>query len=141
MKRKASARWEGGLKDGKGVVSTASGVLSSAKYSFTTRFEDSPGTNPEELVGAAEAGCFSMALSHQIEQAGMKPESIETTATVTLEKVTEGFQVTQVHLDVVARVPNADAAAFEKAADTARAGCPISKLLNTKITMDVKLNP
>ncbi len=139
MNRKASAVWQGGLKDGRGTVSTESGVLSDAAYSFRTRFENEKGTNPEELVGAAHAGCFSMALSAQLGEAGLKPERIETAAAVTLEKVADGFAVTAVHLDVNATVPGADEAKFQAAANKAKEGCPISKLLNTKITMQARL--
>jgi osmotically inducible protein OsmC len=139
MIRKASAEWRGGLKDGKGTVSTESGVLASAAYSFGTRFENAKGTNPEELIAAAHAGCFSMALSGQLGSAGITPESIKTTASVTLEKVGEGFSVTSSHLEVIARIPGVNPAAFEKAANEAKAGCPISKLLNAKITMEAKL--
>lgn len=139
MKRKASAVWRGGLKDGKGTISTQSGVLSDTQYSFSTRFEEGIGTNPEELIGAAHAGCFSMALSGQLGNAGMVAESINTTATVTLDKTEAGFTVTEVHLEVTARIPGADQTAFETAANNAKAGCPISRLLNAKITMDAKL--
>lgn len=139
MIRKGSAEWRGGLKDGKGTVSTDSGALSNAQYSFGTRFENGTGTNPEELIAAAHAGCFSMALSAQLGAAGITPESVRTTAAVTLEKVGDGFSVTASHLDVIARIPGGDRAAFQKAADQAKAGCPISKLLNAKITMDAKL--
>lgn len=139
MKRKASAVWKGGLKDGKGAISTDSGVLADTQYSFGTRFEDGKGTNPEELIAAAHAGCFSMALSGQLGTAGMTAEQISTSATVTLEKTDAGFTVTTVHLDVTARIPGADSAAFETAANNAKAGCPISRLLNAKITMDAKL--
>ena len=139
MKRKASARWQGALQDGKGTISTASGTLSDAQYSFSTRFENGTGTNPEELIAAAHAGCFSMALSGQLGKADMKPESIETTATVTLEKTDAGFTITEVHLDVTARVPGATEEAFKTAADNAKIGCPISRLLMTKITMDARL--
>lgn len=139
MQRTGSAHWQGGLKDGKGTVSTASGVLSNAQYSFGTRFENGAGTNPEELLGAAHAGCFSMALSAQLDGAGMKAESIDTVATVTLEKVEGGFGITVVHLDLTAKIPNADKAKFEAAANAAKAGCPVSKLFNTKITLDAKL--
>ncbi|MFL6211084.1 MAG: OsmC family protein [Pyrinomonadaceae bacterium] len=139
MKRKASAVWQGGLKDGKGTISTDSGVLSSTQYSFSTRFEDGIGTNPEELIAAAHAGCFSMALSGQLGNAGMTAESINTTATVTLEKTDAGFTITKVHLDVTARIPGAEQAAFETAANNAKAGCPISRLLKAEITMDAKL--
>jgi len=139
MKRKASAVWKGGLKDGKGAISTDSGVLSDTQYSFSTRFEDGIGTNPEELIGAAHAGCFSMALSGQLGNAGMTAESINTTATVTLEKTDAGFTVTEVHLDVTAKIPGASEEAFNTAANNAKTGCPISRLLNAKITMDAKL--
>ena len=139
MKRTGSAAWQGGIRDGRGTVSTESGVLDGAQYSFSTRFEDGKGTNPEELLAAAHAGCFSMALSKQIEDAGLKADSINTTAAVRLEKTDAGFTITKVHLDVTARVPGADAAAFEKAADNAKAGCPVSRLFNAEITMDAKL--
>jgi osmotically inducible protein OsmC len=139
MKRKASAVWKGGLKDGKGAISTASGVLSDTQYSFGTRFEDGIGTNPEELIGAAHAGCFSMAFSGQLGNAGLVAESINTIATVTMEKTDAGFTVTEIHLDVVAKIPGASQEAFETAANNAKAGCPISRLLNAKITMDAKL--
>jgi osmotically inducible protein OsmC len=139
MERKASALWKGGLKDGKGVVSAASGVLSNTPYSFTTRFEGTPGTNPEELIAAAHAGCFSMALSGQLGAANLTASSINTTATLTMEKLDSGWTITAVHLDVVAQVPNADAAAFQKAADNAKSGCPVSKLLKANITMSARL--
>ncbi|MEO6119111.1 MAG: OsmC family protein [Terriglobales bacterium] len=139
MERTGSAVWKGGLKDGKGTVSTQSGVLKETQYSFSARFEDGVGTNPEELIAAAHAGCFSMALSGQLGEAKMTAESINTTATVTLEKTEAGFTVTKVHLDVTAKIPGADAAAFEKAANNAKAGCPISRLLKAEITMDAKL--
>jgi lipoyl-dependent peroxiredoxin len=139
MRRKASAVWNGGLKDGRGTISTDSGVLADTQYSFSTRFEDGAGTNPEELIAAAHAGCFSMALSGQLGRAGLTAESIRTTATVRLEKVDEAFAITSVHLDVTARVPGADRAAFETAADNAKAGCPVSKLLKAEITMDARL--
>ena len=139
MQRKASAIWKGGLKDGKGSVSSASGALNNTPYSFTTRFENTPGTNPEELIAAAHAGCFSMALSAQLGGANLTPSSIETTATLTMEKLDAGWTITAVHLDVVGRVPNADEAAFQKAAENAKSGCPVSKVLNAKITMSAKL--
>jgi lipoyl-dependent peroxiredoxin len=139
LKRKASAQWNGGLKDGKGTISTDTGVLKDAQYSFSTRFEDGIGTNPEELIAAAHAGCFSMALSGQLTTAGNPPESIRTNATVSMEKTDAGFTVTNVHLDVTARVPGIDQAAFDTAAANAKTGCPISRLLNTNITMDAKL--
>jgi len=139
MQRKASAIWKGGLKDGKGAVSASSGVLSNIPYSFVTRFENTPGTNPEELIAAAHAACFSMALSGQLEGASLTPSSIETTATLTLEKLDSGWAITTVHLDVVGRVPGADNAAFQKAAENAKSGCPVSKLLKANITMSAKL--
>ncbi|HXZ81791.1 MAG TPA: OsmC family protein [Terriglobales bacterium] len=139
MQRKASAVWTGGLKDGKGTISTASGVLSNTQYSFATRFENGVGTNPEELLGASHAGCFSMALSNELGKAGFTPERIATEATVTLDKTDAGFTITTVHLNVNARVPGASEDAFRKVAETAKAGCPISRVLNAKITMDAKL--
>jgi len=139
MKRSASAVWKGGLKDGRGTVSTSSGVLSNVPYSFSMRFENETGTNPEELIAAAHAACFSMALSLFLGNAGMTAESINTTATVTLEKVADAFTVTASHLDTTVRIPNADQAKFQQAAEGAKAGCPISRLLNTTITLDAKL--
>lgn len=139
MKRNASAEWKGGLKDGKGTISTDSGVLSNTQYSFSTRFEDGVGTNPEELIAAAHAGCFSMALSGQLAQAGLTADSIRTTASVKLEKTDAGFAITSVHLEVKARVPGADDAAFTTAANNAKAGCPVSKVLKAEITMDATL--
>lgn len=139
MKRKASAVWNGNLKEGKGRISTDSGVLRDTQYSFSTRFENGAGTNPEELIAAAHAGCFSMALSGQLTSAGLTAESIETTATITMEKMDAGFTVTASHLDVSARVPGADSATFEKAANEAKSGCPISRLLKAEITMTAKL--
>jgi osmotically inducible protein OsmC len=139
IQRKASAVWRGGLKDGKGTVSATSGVLSNTSYSFTTRFENTPGTNPEELIAAAHAACFSMALSAQLGGAKLTPESINTTATLTMDKLDAGWTITAIHLDVTARVPQADAVAFKKAADDAKSGCPVSKVLNAKITMNAKL--
>jgi osmotically inducible protein OsmC len=140
MKRKASAVWRGGLKDGKGSLTSASGVLSNTQYSFSTRFEEGKGTNPEELIAAAHAGCFSMALSMMLGEAGIKPEQIDTTATVNLEQSGGGFAITDVHLDVQVRAPGADQKAFDEAAQKAKAGCPVSKVLNATITMDSKLN-
>jgi osmotically inducible protein OsmC len=139
MIRNASAVWNGSLKEGKGTISTDSKVLSNAQYSFSTRFENGIGTNPEELIAAAHAGCFSMALSGQLGAAGMTADSIETTASVTLEKLEAGFTISKVHLDVTAKIPGADPAAFEKAAQNAKAGCPISRLLKAEITMTAKL--
>ncbi len=139
MIRKASAVWNGSLKEGKGVVSTESKVLSNTQYSFSTRFENGIGTNPEELIAAAHAGCFSMALSGQLGNAGMTAESIETTANLTFEKLEAGFTITKIHLDVTAKIPGANPAAFETAAQNAKAGCPISRLLKAEITMSTKL--
>jgi len=139
MIRKASAVWKGSLKEGKGTISTDSGVLSTTPYSFATRFEDGRGTNPEELIAAAHAGCFTMALSAQLGNAGITAESLETTAAVTLEKLESGFAVTKVHLDLTARIPGVDKAAFEKAAQDAKTGCPISKLLKAEITLTTHL--
>jgi len=139
MKRKASAKWEGGLKDGKGTVSTQSGVLNKTQYSFSTRFEEGAGTNPEELIAAAHAGCFSMALSAQLGEVCLTAKSIETEATLTMEKTDAGFTVTEIVLDLVAHIPGADEAKFKTAADNAKTGCPISRLLNTKITLNAKL--
>ena len=139
MQRKGSAHWSGGLKDGKGTVSTASGVLNNTQYSFSTRFENGIGTNPEELIAAAHASCFSMALSAQLGNAGMTAESIDTTATVTLEKTDAGFTITSSHLDVTVKLPGADKAKFDEAAKAAETGCPISRVLNAKLTMDAKL--
>jgi osmotically inducible protein OsmC len=139
MKRSASAVWKGGLRDGRGEVSTSSGALSNVPYNFSMRFENETGTNPEELIAAAHAACFSMALSLFLGNAGMTAESINTTATVTLEKVGDAFTVTASHLDTTVRIPNADKAKFQEAAEGAKAGCPISRLLNTKITLDAKL--
>ena len=139
MQRTASAQWKGGLKNGKGTVSTASGVLSNTQYSFSTRFESGAGTNPEELIAAAHAGCFSMALSAELGKANLTPQSVDTKCTLTFEKTDEGFTVTESHLEVKARIPGGDKAAFDKAAADAKAGCPISRLLNTKITMNAAL--
>ena len=139
MKKMASAVWKGGLKDGKGTISTESGILANAQYGFRSRFEDGPGTNPEELLGAAHAGCFSMALSAQLGEARMAPESISTIATVSLEKLEGGFSITAVHLAVTAKVPGADRQAFQAAAERAKANCPVSKVLKAKITMEATL--
>ena len=139
MKRTASAVWTGGLKDGQGKISTESGVLADAQYSFGTRFEDGKGTNPEELIAAAHAGCFSMALSAEIGKAGKTPEKIETEAAVTLLKTDAGFTVTAVHLKVKAKVPGWDPASFKTTAEAAKAGCPISRLLKAEITMETRL--
>src|SRR6266478_4768506 len=139
MQRKASAVWKGGLKDGQGTVSSASGILSNTKYSFKTRFEDAPGTNPEELIAAAHAACFSMALSAQLGGANLTPETISTNVTLTLEKLDAGWTITSSHLDVVGKVPGSDAATFQKYAEAAEKGCPVSKVLNAKISMTARL--
>lgn len=141
MDRTASAVWHGGLKDGKGTISSQSGVLKDTQYSFATRFESGVGTNPEELIAAAHAGCFTMALSAQLNAANLAPESIETTAAVTLAKTEAGFSITKIALVTKAKVPGADAAAFDKAAQEAKTNCPISKLFkgNAEITLDAKL--
>ena len=139
MRRHASAHWEGGLKDGKGTVSTDSGVLDKQQYSFGTRFEDGKGTNPEELIGAAHAGCYSMALSMILGEEGLTADSIDTKADVSLEPVEGGFAITAVHLTLEASIPGADKASFEAAAEKAKQGCPVSKLLNADITLDATL--
>jgi lipoyl-dependent peroxiredoxin len=139
MQRKAHARWNGDLKSGSGSISTASGTLANAAYSFHTRFEEGKGTNPEELLAAAHAGCFSMALSNQLAQAGLKPESIETECTITLDKKDGAFAITESHLELRARVPGASREAFDKATAAAKGGCPVSKLFNTNITLNATL--
>ena len=139
MKRKASAAWQGGLKDGKGTISTDSGVLDNSQYSFSTRFEDGKGTNPEELIAAAHAGCFAMALSGQLGNAGLTADRINTTAAVTLEKTDAGFTITKIHLDVSAKVPSATEEQLQTAAGNAKAGCPVSRLLKADITMTATL--
>ncbi len=139
MERRASAEWKGGLKDGEGTVSTASGALKEVPYNFSMRFGDAPGTNPEELVGAAHAGCFSMALSGELERAGHLPESIRTKATLNFEKTDAGWTTKSIHLDVVAKVPGIDPGGFQTAAEAAKKGCPISRLLKTDITMSARL--
>lgn len=139
MKRKGSAVWQGSIMDGKGSVSTPSGVLAETQYSFSSRFADGIGTNPEELIAAAHAGCFSMALSGQLSKAGFPPERIETTVTVTVEKLESGFAFTAVHLDTTAKVPGLGAEQFAELAGNAKTGCPVSKLFNAPITMDAKL--
>ena len=139
MKRTASAVWNGGLRGGNGTMSSASGVLDNTQYSFTTRFENGIGTNPEELIAAAHAGCFSMALSAELERAELTPESVSTNSTLTFEKTDAGFTITKIHLDVVAKVPGADQETFAKIAQSAKSGCPVSRALNAEITMDAKL--
>ncbi|HEY8102092.1 MAG TPA: OsmC family protein [Burkholderiaceae bacterium] len=139
MKRTASAVWSGDLKSGKGNISTQSGILNNTPYSFNMRFGDQPGTNPEELIAAAHAGCFTMALSAQLGEAGVTAESLKTSAAVTLEKVADGFSITTVHLDLVAKIPGVDQRVFDAAVNAAKTGCPVSKLLNAIITLDAKL--
>ncbi|HEK0906625.1 MULTISPECIES: OsmC family protein [Pseudomonas] len=139
MKKTASAIWQGGLKDGKGLLSTESGALKQNPYGFNTRFEGSPGTNPEELIGAAHAGCFSMALSMMLGEAGLTPERIDTIAEVTLDKQADGFAITAVHLTLKAKVPGASEAQFQEIANKAKAGCPVSKVLNATISLDATL--
>ena len=139
MKRTASAVWTGGLKDGLGQLTTQSTVLINTPYGFNTRFEDEPGTNPEELIAAAHAGCVSMALAAQLGEAGLTPERIETSAAVTLQKADGSFSITAVHLDLVARIPGADTETFTALANKAKTDCPVSKLLNATITLDAKL--
>jgi osmotically inducible protein OsmC len=139
MKRTAEAKWQGDLKTGAGTISMASGTLSGTPYSFHSRFEQGKGTNPEELLAAAHAGCFTMALSNQLAQAGFVAESLETTCTITLDKTDGGFGITESHLELKARVPGATQEAFDKATQAAKSGCPVSKLYNTNITLDAKL--
>ena len=139
MNRTAKAQWRGDLMSGTGIISSASGVLSNTPYSFKTRFQEGNGTNPEELLAAAHAGCFSMALSLELQKAGMTAERIATTADVTLEQKDGGFAITSVHLTLRAKIPGANQAAFETAANNAKAGCPVSKLLKAEITLDAKL--
>jgi len=140
MKKNGSAEWKGSLKDGGGTISTETGVLKNAPYGFKSRFEDGPGTNPEELLGAAHAACFSMALSLMLGQNNLTPDYIRTKAEVSLEKVGEGFSITASQLTVNAKIPGADAATFERIANEAKAGCPVSKVLNAKITMQATLD-
>src|SRR5947209_6126370 len=139
MDRKAKAQWKGDLKSGAGIISSTSGVLSNAPYSFRDRFEDGRNTNPEELLAAAHAGCFSMALSMVLQTAGLKADSIETTCTITLDKEGEGFAITKSHLDLTAKIPGADQSALERAAQTAKENCPVSKLYDTEISLNAKL--
>lgn len=139
MKKTASAVWQGDLKSGKGTISTQSGALKDNPYGFNTRFEDAPGTNPEELIGAAHAGCFSMALSMMLGQAGLTAERIETTAEVTLDKVGEGFSITAIALTLKAKVPGADEGQFQQIANQAKEGCPVSKVLNAQISLSATL--
>ena len=139
MQRKASAVWQGDLKSGKGAISTDSGTLKNTQYSFSTRFENGVGTNPEELLAAAHAGCFTMALSAQLGGLGLAAQKLETTATITLDKVGDGFSVTKSHLDLVAKIPGADKSKFDTAVKAAETGCPVSKLFKAEITISAKL--
>lgn len=139
MKTHGSAVWQGGIKDGRGAITTKSGALTEYPYGFASRFEGKPGTNPEELIGAAHAGCFTMALSLILGEAGLKADKMETTAEVTLDKVAEGFAISAVHLTLKAKIPGADQATFEKLTGMAKAGCPVSKVLNAKISLDATL--
>ena len=139
MNKTASAHWAGNLKQGKGTISTESGALKNNPYGFNTRFENQPGTNPEELIGAAHASCFSMAFAMLLGEEKFTPDSIDTQATVTLEKQSDGFAVTAVHLEMQACIPNIEQSTFDEIAGKAKAGCPISKLLNAKITLDATL--
>jgi lipoyl-dependent peroxiredoxin len=139
VKRKASAHWQSSLKDGKGTISTDSGVLFDTQYSFNTRFANGKGTNPEELIAAAHAGCFSMALSNELDRAGLTPDIINTEAVVTLDQTPAGFAITAVHLEVTAKVPGASREAFEIAASTAKSGCPVSKVLKADISLNANL--
>ncbi|WP_431477762.1 OsmC family protein [Massilia eburnea] len=139
MKTSGSAVWTGGIKDGRGAISTASGALQAAPYGFSSRFEGKPGTNPEELIGAAHAGCFTMALSLILGEAGFTAEKMETKAEVTLDKVADGFAISAIHLDLQAKIPGADQAKFEELANKAKVGCPVSKVLNTNITLTATL--
>ncbi len=141
MKRKASVQWLGDLKTGKGTVSTDSGVLNDTPYSFAKRFGEEKGTNPEELVAAAHASCFTMALSAELGKANLVPERLRTICTVTLDKADGGWSITEAHLDLTAKVPGASEESFRKAAEAAETGCPISKLLKAKITLDARLEP
>jgi lipoyl-dependent peroxiredoxin len=139
MQRKATASWRGGLKGGQGSISTSSGVLSKTPYSFAQRFENASGTNPEELIAAAHSGCFSMALAAKLEDAGMPAQSIETTATVTLDRKDGSWTITESHLDVTCRIPSADRAKFEDLAGQAKENCPVSRLLRCDISMNASL--
>jgi len=139
MKRTATAVWSGGLKDGKGSISTQSGALDNTQYGFSARFEDGIGTNPEELIAAAHAGCFTMALSAQLGEAGITADNLRTSAAVTLDKVGDGFAITKVQLDLVARIPGVDRAAFDAATEKAKQGCPVSKLLKAEISLNATL--
>ena len=139
MKRTAQARWQGDLKTGTGAISMASGTLKNTPYSFHSRFEQGAGTNPEELLAAAHAGCFTMALSAQLAEAGLKADSLDTSCTITIEKTDTGFGITESHLVLKAKIPGASKEAFDKATAAAKSGCPVSKLYNTNITLEAEL--
>lgn len=139
MDRKAKAQWKGDLRSGKGTISSTSGVLSNTPYSFRDRFESGTGTNPEELLAAAHAACFSMALSAQLQKEGLKADSIDTTCTITLSKEGDGFVIKRSHLELTARIPGASEDAFNRATQDAKENCPVSKLYDTEITLDAKL--
>lgn len=140
MQRKASAVWQGGLKDGKGTISTESGVLEQTQYSFTSRFENGKGTNPEELLAAAHAGCFAMALSNELANVQMAPKKLSASATVTIDKTADGFTITKSHIDLIAEIPGADKAKFDAAVKMAEKGCPVSKLFKAEISVSSTLN-
>lgn len=140
MQRKATAVWQGGIKEGKGSISTESGTLKDTQYSFKTRFENGVGTNPEELLAAAHAGCFTMALSAELTKAGITPKNLETTATITLDANQAGFTITKSHLDLVAEIPEVDENVFNTAVKTAETNCPVSKLFKAEISVSSKLN-
>ncbi len=140
MNKTASAHWQGNLKQGKGTVSTQSGALKQNPYGFNTRFEDTPGTNPEELIGAAHASCFSMAFSMLLGEENFTPDSIDTQATVTLEKQDDGFAITAIHLSMTARIPGIEQSMFDTIAQKAKSGCPVSKVLNATITLEATLH-
>jgi lipoyl-dependent peroxiredoxin len=139
MERKATAVWRGDVKSGKGLLSTESRALKEAQYSFSTRFESGIGTNPEELLAAAHAGCFAMAVSSQLGKAGLKPEKLEAIATISFEKVGEHFAITKSHLDLLAQVPGASQAKFDAAVNAAQTGCPVSRLFRADISVDARL--
>ena len=139
MQRKASAIWQGGLKDGKGTISTESGILKQAQYGFNTRFGNGPGTNPEELLAAAHAGCFAMALSNELGNLGIIPKQLEASATITLDKTANGFEITKSHIDLVAEIPGADNDKFQQAVKAAEKGCPVSKLFKAEISVSARL--
>ncbi len=140
MNRTGTAHWYGGIRDGKGTLTTESNTLSNTPYSFSARFKDGSGTNPEELIAAAHAGCFTMDLSGRLGAASMVPEELETTATLTMDKSEKGFSITKIHLTVKAKIPGGDNSAFQNAVKQAKEGCPVSKVLNAEISVDAQLN-